>query len=429
MDLQDRYTLRHKGRPALRPTQSHGSELQQAQPRLDDNPALPALEGSTLSEPHRPPKSILWTKDRSRWAEACHRSVSAFGNDDCQRPTFRGPIDPFEYQPLDLTQPSIRLIYILPDLSQEGFLQCRLIHASTSDDYVCLSYVWNYPHGPENHVLEDWNERVILISGKPYPVRENLFDFLCMARHNGARMQGDKRRFDLWVPIWIDALCIDQFSSLERNHQVAQMGNIYSRASWVHVWFGKADLNTSNNMHGTVSKDSLNHQALTVLERVCRLLEDVSIASENVRHSFYDAKRADILERHSVCNFVISICCNTYWKRAWVVQEMLLAGTNTFWLNTEPLDAVSIDKVADLFQSTRLSHFSSKLQEEGAHYLAFHSSALKLPRGSDLISLIGLYSNKECADPRDRVYSLLSLCSARSRVNVDYDINIAVLAY
>ncbi|KAJ4989053.1 hypothetical protein SVAN01_05491 [Stagonosporopsis vannaccii] len=48
---------------------------------------------------------------------------------------------PFEYQPLDHNQPSIRLVHLLPKLSPEGLLQCMISHASTNNSYACLSYV------------------------------------------------------------------------------------------------------------------------------------------------------------------------------------------------------------------------------------------------------------------------------------------------
>jgi hypothetical protein len=37
---------------------------------------------------------------------------------------------------------------------------------------------------------------------------------------------------------WIDVICIDQDSPLERNHQVAQMRTIYSKAAEVIIWMG-----------------------------------------------------------------------------------------------------------------------------------------------------------------------------------------------
>lgn len=41
--------------------------------------------------------------------------------------------------------------------------------------------------------------------------------------------------------VWADALCIDQSSTFEKNHQVAMMRTIYEKASHVVVWLGDAD--------------------------------------------------------------------------------------------------------------------------------------------------------------------------------------------
>ncbi|KAF1969164.1 heterokaryon incompatibility, partial [Bimuria novae-zelandiae CBS 107.79] len=41
--------------------------------------------------------------------------------------------------------------------------------------------------------------------------------------------------------LWIDALCINQNDPIEKGHQVALMGKVYSRASSVLVWLGDGD--------------------------------------------------------------------------------------------------------------------------------------------------------------------------------------------
>jgi hypothetical protein len=65
----------------------------------------------------------------------------------------------------------------------------------------------------------------ILFDGQPSTVRENLWNFL--AQHRTQR--------GFW---WIDALCIDQNSTKERNHQVALMEKIYRNAKLVIAWLG-----------------------------------------------------------------------------------------------------------------------------------------------------------------------------------------------
>lgn len=82
-------------------------------------------------------------------------------------------------------------------------------------EYVALSYTW----GDADLVKE------ILLDGELFHVRENLWDFLNRARQTC-----------LMEYLWIDALCINQSKAGEGNHQVAMMGDIYSRAERVIVW-------------------------------------------------------------------------------------------------------------------------------------------------------------------------------------------------
>jgi hypothetical protein len=135
----------------------------------------------------------------------------------------------FHHDALDQTQSSIRLVELLPNHSQ-GFVQCRLYHTTIDDAYNCLSYVW----GDDS----PGSLRAILVNGKHFRVRKNLFNFLhFMQAHptHGDTLSaiGTRKHY------WIDALCIDQSNTSERNHQVAQMGRIFSSARLVHVWLGK----------------------------------------------------------------------------------------------------------------------------------------------------------------------------------------------
>lgn len=122
------------------------------------------------------------------------------------------------YEPLDLSKAVIRLVQLLPELSSGGVIQCTISHETTDALYTCLSYRWGAPEpsGP------------ILIDNRPFQVRRNLWEFLNMARENE----------EAAIIYWIDALCIDQLKTSERNHSVAQMGEIYSRAACVYVWLG-----------------------------------------------------------------------------------------------------------------------------------------------------------------------------------------------
>lgn len=107
-------------------------------------------------------------------------------------------------------------------------------------------------------------------------VRQNLHDFLTRARTFKCQRPGDWEGSYLGLNIWVDAICIDQGSSAEKNHQVGQMGKIYSNASKVIMWLG----------YNNRSRWSLN---------------------TGIRAHLHFIQESE------------------YWTRAWVTQEVLLA--------------------------------------------------------------------------------------------------------
>ncbi|KAF2847954.1 HET-domain-containing protein, partial [Plenodomus tracheiphilus IPT5] len=121
----------------------------------------------------------------------------------------------FKHAPLDLSSNAIRLVEVHPYRADQR-IRCTIRHTTTAAIYTCLSYVW----GPQEPT------RFVTVNGALCEVRENLWQFLHAASSRAVRA------------VWIDALCIDQSHVLERNHQVQQMGAIYSNAQQVITWIG-----------------------------------------------------------------------------------------------------------------------------------------------------------------------------------------------
>lgn len=97
--------------------------------------------------------------------------------------------------------------------------------------YAC--HHLRYIHMPLLPLGDPQPSYAIMIDGKDFGISQNLFGFLATTR--GKATSGIPTNLG---PYWIDALCIDQSSILERNHQVRQMGAIYSNAVQVDVWLG-----------------------------------------------------------------------------------------------------------------------------------------------------------------------------------------------
>jgi hypothetical protein len=110
------------------------------------------------------------------------------------------------YTPLDTSSKYIRLLYLQPAARWNDKIRCRLQMASldSSAEYEALSYVWG---------IDSSCNCEILLDGITVKVRRNLWDALFALRW---------RRTTARV-LWIDALCIDQTSLKERNHQVGMM--------------------------------------------------------------------------------------------------------------------------------------------------------------------------------------------------------------
>jgi hypothetical protein len=112
----------------------------------------------------------------------------------------------------------IRLLTLLPGM-QDELIRCNLqrVKIEHIDRYEALSYAWGnsmFPH-------------TISVNGLSFNIGENLFKAL-----NHLRLPDSAR------VLWIDAIYINQSNISERNHQVQQMADIYSRAHQVLVWLG-----------------------------------------------------------------------------------------------------------------------------------------------------------------------------------------------
>ena len=67
----------------------------------------------------------------------------------------------------------------------------------------------------------------VVLNGQTKMIRKNLADAIRFLRMKQAI-----------VPLWIDALSINQDDMIERSREVRRMGEIYDSAMCVHVWAG-----------------------------------------------------------------------------------------------------------------------------------------------------------------------------------------------
>ena len=165
----------------------------------------------------------------------------------------------FVYNRRQFKRPSLRLLELVA-VGDDGIANCNLITTELPAKYTTLSYCWGSAHDQRFiriNCLQSGNSGLL-------KVRHNLFDFLLQ--------QVRRPRPAGIVHYWIDAICIDQDSIQERNHDVAQMGRIYSGESYRRrVSFGRQVLAT--NVRGA--------DELYVLETSLGLTRDMSQSCRN----------------------------------------------------------------------------------------------------------------------------------------------------
>lgn len=170
-------------------------------------------------------------------------------------------------------------------------IRVNLYKAQLAEEPVfeALSYAW----GRELH-----DEEPAIVNGSPVTITDN---FDCALRY--LRSQNVRRT------LWVDALCINQYDTLERNQQVPLMCFIYSNASNVIVWLHPIDPGGADRL----AFDYINRDAVP----------DSSFRTE--LHDGDDSETQNTDYEGLLVQALISLCQCAWFSRLWVVQELTLA--------------------------------------------------------------------------------------------------------
>ena len=308
------------------------------------------------------------------------------------------PVAEFVHQCLDLTKSTIRVLQILPGRKKDP-ISCTLKHVPRAKDtYLCLSYMW----GDAKSIHS------IIINGRCFSVRGNLWKFLHLAR---------KLKIRAWL--WIDAICIKQSNMAERNHQVQQMANIYREAISVLVYPGETPW------------------LLTLAARLTwylpkrRLAQVYGPSLKERLGSLHNTLVYRIFE-----SVLLQVARFQYWERSWIAQEVLLArecfvvtrSGLTSWddlrllYSREGLCSGKRRAWAGQFPVTELCEAKEVMKEAMRQPLGYQSEDVYV-KFSEIFT--GLHNTKfsdrrRCTDIRDHVYSLLGLTDRSSEFEVDY---------
>jgi hypothetical protein len=244
----------------------------------------------------------------------------------------RTPAQGYKYLPLP-SKRHIRLLHLLPrpqvEFPSPFWSDAETIHCSIKTlsldekpEYDALSYTWGNPilvyqnegQAKEGAKIFD-KSREIVCNGMPLTVTVNLHDALIAIRRvplDGFKGISGRPRAE---NIWIDAICINQNDTAERNAQVAIMDQIYSAAQMTIAWLGR--------------DDAFTRPGAQVFQEFCKISEDTidlmkqhNIFQPHDRdYKLLGLRRIEDIEWISVYAFL-----NRNWfRRAWVLQELALA--------------------------------------------------------------------------------------------------------
>jgi hypothetical protein len=298
----------------------------------------------------------------------------------------------FAYEPLDVG--FIRVLDVLSeDITEPGDIRVRLRSVRLEEaSYDAISYTWGHPA----------KTRGIVIGNKWLPVTENAFEVL-----------GDRiSRLGSTRTLWIDCICINQEDDDEKARQVCLMSEIYKRANRTIVWLGQ--------LPDAIRAFSLMRD---LARRVPMALEHNETAqhrwlglSESIRVWFF--RKTDM--RDPRFDALCRLLSHPYFRRAWVVQELVFSRTihircGSCWLNWSVLaNAVGALNSGEDARLVGADIVMSKLSDYGIlqHILVIVSLKLGLERTNNplpLSSLVIKLSATQASDERDKIFGILSM--------------------
>jgi len=351
------------------------------------------------------------------------------------------PESPYTYQPLDPSRREIRLLTLLPSPGFDSKLQAELHVASLSSrpKYEALSYVWGDP--VFGHEID--------IQGRRHFITEHLDYALRYVR------QGDTKRV-----IWVDALCINQKDTLERNSQVAMMRDIYQSCSVDLAWLGplkKPDdielklVNLARKDGDELDRDhfgKLTEKSLHCGMAFFKEIHTHDIATLKVMEKWWKARSLDknghfrgplpdtegrpiYLMQPRQLRMLKAVFHNPpLWSRMWILQELscapkvlLVGGRETLdWdiVNTFLADGTYADAFHGPFDHNRIYKVTAKVFSRAR---AIDQQRLAMQREgyrSSLLDVLARFRWQKSTDVRDMIYGLLGLVSEKHSLTVDY---------
>jgi hypothetical protein len=351
---------------------------------------------------------------------------------------------PYVYKVLDKPDKTIRLIKTLS--TDPIRCQFTVVPLKASPVFSALSYMWG--NATETHSISIGDGTLLVSTNLAHALQDVHNQW---SHGHAAIAEGDR-----WL--WADAICINQNDNEEKNHQVPLMEDIYSRAQRIFSWLGIENEDTCEGL------DAINQVAKEVSQLSCYadltaltmhgsfFVPPSILPSEHVRRTWvlewigrhYNPRT--LSESHvRDMNQLLLLFELPYWKRVWVLQEVVLAqdiilvsGANStswsavcvamLWIQLFKTVHPSIENAWDVFGNNWLPLTLYTVSEYVVRIssMKFHrakrakiaqQSSRQTPTGMDC-ALYHASVSYRATNPKDYVYGLNGMSGIR--VNTDY---------
>jgi hypothetical protein len=309
---------------------------------------------------------------------------------------------PYEYQQLK-NESEFRLLKVeevLPRTEPRKWKYSVIhTHLSIAPPFETVSWVWG--SGSRDRPLTVDDEKVVYISQNLDNAISTLSLFCCTGY------------------LWIDQTCIDQNTTLEKNHQVKIMGRIYQRASRVLVWLRKP----------------LHLQSVD-FDHLCILANETQSGSEEKLLKL----KAYFYQNSSLIQLFQEYFSSTWFRRAWVYQEIILPQKSAFIMGHVELPMPALHLIAQAIKAetkdvvwTDLPPIEYVIQKHSKRNIeilntmhtdweAWHAQELSLNNTREpfenFLSLV--VPDAKVSNECDSIYAFLGLNRISSRPGVPY---------
>lgn len=312
----------------------------------------------------------------------------------------------YQWCPLP-SQRHTRLLTIQPPRSVEDAIYCEITTTSLESPcpYRTMSYSWGPTFIDGSH-LQD----IIYCDGLSMQVTKNLNMAL-------KRFRADQKSWYRKLPIWVDAVSINHHDAVEKAAQVLMMSDIFEKARHLTIWLGEPDDDVETAL-------------------CARLAQEFYDWEHNGMEMVFDPAEDQLLQ---------SIVQRSWFRRRWVIQEVLLDSatgrTPVFRLGDYkwnwPFFVYAINQLSTRVDCQYVERFlvlakrttlDSTVSIPGPLTNRVYPSAAgnqnPRPISDTLLDTLQMFDYADCYDPRDRLYSLLSVGWGIGQIVVDYDADV-----